>query len=170
MTGQQNSLGWRHRHDLPNQMKPSGKHILIGSEHCPAMPDQRYAKITDWPMQISVFPSARPRPLNVLPCSYMVTGKIVDNPSSDIPDNPSKNGQDGGDGAVEVSPRDIVYTQPAEDAIAGKSPKQLATTDLRWGTLLKSGSPRSRSPLQAEFWDIVKDSRLLRFDGVTHQS
>jgi hypothetical protein len=34
---------------------------------------------------------------------------------------------------VEVSPRDIVYTLPADEAAAGAAPRQLATTDLRCG-------------------------------------
>ena len=40
--------------------------------------------------------------------------------------------QDGGDGEVKVSPRDIVYTLSAEDAAAGKPAQVLATTDLRY--------------------------------------
>ena len=40
--------------------------------------------------------------------------------------------QDGGDGEVKVSPRDIVYTLSAEDAAASKSAQVLATTDLRY--------------------------------------
>lgn len=39
--------------------------------------------------------------------------------------------QDGGDAKVEVSPRDIVYTAPAEDD--GTPPSVLATTDQRYG-------------------------------------
>lgn len=41
--------------------------------------------------------------------------------------------QDGGDPAVEVSPRDIVYTMPANVAANGTGPQQLAQTDLRCG-------------------------------------
>ena len=43
--------------------------------------------------------------------------------------------QDGGDPAVEASPRDIMYRLPAEEAEAGPSaqPHVLAQTDLRWG-------------------------------------
>lgn len=36
--------------------------------------------------------------------------------------------QDGGDPAVDVSPRDIIYTMPAA---GDASPSQFATTDLR---------------------------------------
>lgn len=41
--------------------------------------------------------------------------------------------QDGGDAAVEVSPRDIVYLLPADAAHNGTTPTVLATTDLRCG-------------------------------------
>jgi hypothetical protein len=43
--------------------------------------------------------------------------------------------QDGGDPAVEASPRDIVYTLPAAEAASNPSaePRQLAQTDLRCG-------------------------------------
>lgn len=37
--------------------------------------------------------------------------------------------QDGGDPKYEVSPRDVVYTEPAE----GGSPQVVAGTDLRFG-------------------------------------
>ena len=40
--------------------------------------------------------------------------------------------QDGGDPAVDVSPRDIVYTLPADSASSSKGPQQLAQTDLRY--------------------------------------
>lgn len=39
--------------------------------------------------------------------------------------------QDGGDPAVEASPRDIVYTMPASVAGDGTGPQKLAQTDLR---------------------------------------
>ena len=39
--------------------------------------------------------------------------------------------QDGGDPAVEVSPRDIVYSMPADGASNGTGPRQVAQTDLR---------------------------------------
>lgn len=41
--------------------------------------------------------------------------------------------QDGGDPAVEASPRDIVFTLPADEAAASPSagPQVLAQTDLR---------------------------------------
>ena len=39
--------------------------------------------------------------------------------------------QDGGDPAVAASPRDIVYTLPADEAAAGAAPRQLAQTELR---------------------------------------
>lgn len=39
--------------------------------------------------------------------------------------------QDGGDPAVEASPRDIVYTMPADVAGDGTGPQKLAQTDLR---------------------------------------
>eukprot|EP00884_Botryococcus_braunii_P016558 jgi/Botrbrau1/3586/Bobra.0078s0038.1 len=41
--------------------------------------------------------------------------------------------QDGGDAAVEVSPRDIVYTLSAAEAGGASPPRQLAQTDLRCG-------------------------------------
>jgi hypothetical protein len=41
--------------------------------------------------------------------------------------------QDGGDPDVAVSPRDIVYTLPADQAAAGGQPQVLAQTDLRCG-------------------------------------
>ena len=42
--------------------------------------------------------------------------------------------QDEGDPAKEVSPRDIVYTLEADAAASnGTGPRQLATTDLRFG-------------------------------------
>ncbi|KAK9828809.1 hypothetical protein WJX72_002171 [[Myrmecia] bisecta] len=41
--------------------------------------------------------------------------------------------QDGGDPAVEVSPRDIVYTLPAAEAAAGAPPRRFTQTDLRCG-------------------------------------
>lgn len=40
--------------------------------------------------------------------------------------------QDGGDAKVEVSPRDIVYTQAA-DAPEGEEPKIFYKLDLRYG-------------------------------------
>lgn len=40
--------------------------------------------------------------------------------------------QDGGDAKVEVSPRDIVYTQPAEP-LEGEQPAILHQLDLRYG-------------------------------------
>lgn len=40
--------------------------------------------------------------------------------------------QDGGDAKVEVSPRDIVYVQPAEP-LAGEQPEILQKLDLRYG-------------------------------------
>ena len=40
--------------------------------------------------------------------------------------------QDGGDSKNEVSPRDVVYTEPAE----GGSPQVVAGTDLRFGYFL----------------------------------
>lgn len=40
--------------------------------------------------------------------------------------------QDGGDAKVEVSPRDIVYTQPAEP-LEGEQPVTLHQLDLRYG-------------------------------------
>lgn len=40
--------------------------------------------------------------------------------------------QDGGDGKVEISPRDIVYTQPAEP-LEAEEPKVLLKLDLRYG-------------------------------------
>lgn len=40
--------------------------------------------------------------------------------------------QDGGDAKVEVSPRDIVYTQPAEP-LDGEEPEILHKLDLRYG-------------------------------------
>ncbi len=40
--------------------------------------------------------------------------------------------QDGGDAKVEVSPRDIVYTQPAEP-LEGELPAILHQLDLRYG-------------------------------------
>lgn len=43
--------------------------------------------------------------------------------------------QDGGDPAVEASPRDIVYTMPASAAGNGTGPQTLAQTDLRCGVL-----------------------------------
>ena len=45
--------------------------------------------------------------------------------------------QDGGDPAVEVSPRDIMYRLPAEEAEACTSAEAhvLAQTDLRWAAL-----------------------------------
>ena len=45
--------------------------------------------------------------------------------------------QDGGDPAVEVSPRDIVYSMQADGASNGTGPCQVAQTDLRsayWST------------------------------------
>lgn len=40
--------------------------------------------------------------------------------------------QDGGDAKVEVSPRDIIYTQPAEPE-EGEQPEILQKLDLRYG-------------------------------------
>lgn len=40
--------------------------------------------------------------------------------------------QDGGDAKVEVSPRDIVYTQPAEP-LENEEPEILHKLDLRYG-------------------------------------
>jgi len=40
--------------------------------------------------------------------------------------------QDGGDAKVEVSPRDIIYTQPAEP-LEGEQPEILHKVDLRYG-------------------------------------
>lgn len=40
--------------------------------------------------------------------------------------------QDGGDAKVEVSPRDIVYAQPAE-LVDGEEPEILHKLDLRYG-------------------------------------
>jgi hypothetical protein len=40
--------------------------------------------------------------------------------------------QDGGDAKVEVSPRDIIYTQPAEP-LEGEQPAVLHQLDLRYG-------------------------------------
>ncbi|CAG9466348.1 unnamed protein product [Pedinophyceae sp. YPF-701] len=40
--------------------------------------------------------------------------------------------QDGGDPAVEASPRDIVYTMTAEESAQGKEPTPLVTTDFRY--------------------------------------
>ena len=40
--------------------------------------------------------------------------------------------QDGGDAKIEVSPRDIVYTQPAEPP-EGEQPRILHKLDLRYG-------------------------------------
>lgn len=40
--------------------------------------------------------------------------------------------QDGGDAKVEVSPRDIIYTQPAEP-LEGEQPRVLHKLDLRYG-------------------------------------
>jgi hypothetical protein len=40
--------------------------------------------------------------------------------------------QDGGDAKVEVSPRDIVYSQPAEP-LEGEQPVILHKLDLRYG-------------------------------------
>lgn len=40
--------------------------------------------------------------------------------------------QDGGDAKIEVSPRDIVYTQAAEP-VDGEEPEILHTLDLRYG-------------------------------------
>jgi len=40
--------------------------------------------------------------------------------------------QDGGDAKVEVSPRDIIYSQPAE-ALEGEQPVILHKLDLRYG-------------------------------------
>lgn len=48
--------------------------------------------------------------------------------------------QDGGDPAVEVSPRDIVYTMPADQASNGAGPQKLAQTDLRYAPLLTTAS------------------------------
>lgn len=42
--------------------------------------------------------------------------------------------QDGGDPAVDVSPRDIVYTMPADQASNGAGPQKLAQTNLRYAT------------------------------------
>ena len=39
--------------------------------------------------------------------------------------------QDGGDPAVEASPRDIVYSMAAGQAANGTGPQQLAQTNLR---------------------------------------
>ena len=39
--------------------------------------------------------------------------------------------QDGGDPAVDASPRDIVYTMPADQAANGAGARQLAQTNLR---------------------------------------
>ena len=54
--------------------------------------------------------------------------------------------QDGGDPAVDVSPRDIVYTLPADQASSGRGPQQLAQTDLRYAessrTQLISHAPK----------------------------
>lgn len=70
--------------------------------------------------------------------------------------------QDGGDGTVKVSPRDIVYTLTAEDAAAGKSPTELASTDLRSSVcLLPHTNPQNFSakphalPLQTPFPPVV---------------
>lgn len=40
--------------------------------------------------------------------------------------------QDGGDAKVEVSPRDIIYTQPAEP-LDSEGPEVLHKLDLRYG-------------------------------------
>lgn len=40
--------------------------------------------------------------------------------------------QDGGDAKVEVTPRDIIYTQPAEP-LEGEQPEILHKLDLRYG-------------------------------------
>lgn len=40
--------------------------------------------------------------------------------------------QDGGDAKVEISPRDIIYTQPAEP-LEGEQPVILHKLDLRYG-------------------------------------
>lgn len=40
--------------------------------------------------------------------------------------------QDGGDAKVEVSPRDIIFTQPAEP-LEGEEPEILHQLDLRYG-------------------------------------
>lgn len=40
--------------------------------------------------------------------------------------------QDGGDAKVEVSPRDIIYTHPAEP-LEGEQPNILHKVDLRYG-------------------------------------
>lgn len=42
--------------------------------------------------------------------------------------------QDEGDPAVDVSPRDLVFTLPADEAaLPSASPRQLAATNLRYG-------------------------------------
>lgn len=45
--------------------------------------------------------------------------------------------QDGGDARIEVSPRDIVYTQSAEP-LEGEQPKILHKLDLRYGYVFPS--------------------------------
>lgn len=40
--------------------------------------------------------------------------------------------QDGGDAKVEVTPRDIIYTQPAQP-LEGEEPEILHKLDLRYG-------------------------------------
>ena len=47
--------------------------------------------------------------------------------------------QDGGDARIEVSPRDIVYTQSAEP-LEGERPEILHKLDLRYGYVFLSSS------------------------------
>lgn len=48
--------------------------------------------------------------------------------------------QDGGDARIEVSPRDIGYTQSAEP-VEGEQPEILHKLDLRYGYLFPSSYP-----------------------------
>ena len=45
--------------------------------------------------------------------------------------------QDGGDAKVEVSPRDIIYSEPAEP-LQGEKPSIMHKLDLRYGYALKN--------------------------------
>ncbi|KAJ0960772.1 hypothetical protein J5N97_001331 [Dioscorea zingiberensis] len=102
---------------LDGEMKPIGPPAVYTSMD--PSPDQKYILITYIHRPYSfIVPCGRfPKKVDL----WTSDGKFV-----------RKFTQDGGDAKVEVSPRDIVYTEPAE-IVNGEQPEVLHKLDLRYG-------------------------------------
>ncbi|KAM0947593.1 putative acylaminoacyl-peptidase transcription factor WD40-like family [Dioscorea sansibarensis] len=139
---------------LDGKMKPIGPPAVYTSMD--PSPDRKYLMITSIHRPYSfIVPCGRfPKKIDLWTCDGKFVRELCDLPlAEDIPiafnsvrkgkrsinwraDKPSTlywaETQDGGDAKVEVSPRDIIYTEPAE-IVNGEQPEVLHELDLRYG-------------------------------------